>query len=179
MKHKLLGYLYLLVVAVLTIGAVYLWQVPKSIGPTVAEQTNSTEIIGPVDTSGWKIYNDPKNRFQFLYPAEWKYSAFPEPESVGFAPEDEISDGYMNYHLAVSIVKEDSETWLKSLGEVGFVEKNWTENGYVAILVTDVPGQLPSNIALIYMDNLMLEFIDIGQAHTNDGKFQAILDSIR
>jgi len=178
MKHKIFGYLYLVVVAVLIIGLVYVWEVPKTNEPIINEQSDSVGLNIPVDTSKWKIYNEPKNRFQFLYPADWTYSALPESKSISFAPFDLPSDIYPRSDLVVSVVDGDSESWLKALGEVEFVEKIMV-NGYTAIMVTGVPGYIESDTALVYKDNLLVEFTDVGQIHSKDGIFQAIINSIR
>lgn len=178
MKRKLLGYLFLFVVAILTIAIVYIWQAPNTIAPTTTEQGNLTETNRPVDTSDWKIYNDSKNRFQFLYPAEWKYSALPDSESIGFYLIEEASNEYLQYHVVAKVINVDSEMWLKNLGDVGFVEKTWV-NGYTAILVTGIPMHIPSDAMLVYKDNMLIEFMDVGQIHSSDGIFQAIVDTIR
>ncbi len=62
MKHKILGYLFLVAAAIVVVGGVYLWQNPRIVKAPATED----------ETKGWQTYSSTEYGFELKYPEDWK-----------------------------------------------------------------------------------------------------------
>src|SRR5258708_4107533 len=91
MKYKILGVIFLVIIAAAVVGGVYYWQNPKPKKQPVP--------ITQDETANWKTYTNDLNGFEFKYPNDWSLTNFDAYVSLN-SPENEkifqqIQDGKM------------------------------------------------------------------------------------
>ncbi len=200
-QKKLLLAVLIIIIAISLAGwGVWLWSLRTPInGNTNASNANISNVNTvsnvnnqPIDTSDWQTYRNEELGFEVRYPDGWRVE---EVEAGGkknpyFCTQG--TNGFCNQlHIETHInsdqlpLREFYEKYADATGSIinlfGATDKYQKIDfeTYEVVKFFNVPGIVSSTIASLNTGDKIVEFVDFGENHQDDGIFDSFVQSFK
>ncbi len=146
---------------------------------------------GP-DTSKWSTFNSSQLGFQIKYPTGWTYDVLTDKSenipvtSVHFYPPGKTAGYEYQGDIIIDTVANPRQLDLKTfysdpqnnLVDGGTLTTLTNLFGYPEIKFTNIPAMVPSDQVSVNLGKTIVELVDVGQQHSDDGITNAMANSI-